>query len=79
VAAAGNGRLALTATGPIRIDVSYVAQPAGDQSDVQASVGVMGNGLVGRVLAKATDGLLAAGALKAALARIAGELEPALA
>jgi hypothetical protein len=79
VAAADDGCLALTAVGPIRIDVRYVAQPAGDQSDVRASVGVNGSGLFGRVLAKATDGLLAAGALKAALTRIAGELEPAIA
>jgi len=77
VAAAADGRLALTATGPIRIDVEYVASAVGDQSDVRASVGVMGGGLMGRVLAKATDALLAAGALRAALSRIACELEPA--
>lgn len=78
VAAASDGCLALTATGPIRIDVEYVASAAGAQSDVRASVGVHGHGLVGRVLAKATDALLAGGALRAALARLAGELEPAL-
>jgi hypothetical protein len=42
-------------------------------------VAVSGRGLIGRVLAQATDALLAAGALSAAVAKIARELEPALA
>lgn len=79
VASASDGRLALTASGPIRIDVEYVVRAVEDGSDVQASVGVAGGGLFGRVLARATDTLLAAGALRASLARIAGELEPAVA
>jgi hypothetical protein len=79
VAEAHNGRLALTATGPIRIDVEYVVRAAARGSDVRASVGVAGSGLFGRVLARATDALLAAGALRASLARISRELEPALA
>ena len=37
-----------------------------------------GSGLFGRVLAGATDALLAAGALRVAVDRIAHELEPAV-
>ncbi len=44
---------------------------AGDR----ASIGVAGRGLLGRILARATDALLAAGALRTALDRIARELE----
>lgn len=76
VASAGDGRLALTASGPIRIGVEYLVRAVGDQSVVRASVDVTGGGLMGRVLAGATNALLAAGALKASLARIACELEP---
>jgi Polyketide cyclase / dehydrase and lipid transport len=79
VASASDGRLALTASGPIRIGVEYLVRAVGPQSDVQASVEVAGGGLLGRMLACATDALLAAGALRASLARIAGELDPALA
>lgn len=81
VADAGDGRLALVATGPIHIDVEYVARAAPRGSEVRARVAVTGQGLRGRVLAKATDALLAAGALNSAVGRIARELapEPALA
>ena len=78
VASADDGCLALTATGPIRIDVKYLATRVGAHSEVRASVGVHGSGLAGRVLAKTTDALLAGGALKLALTRLAGEFEPAL-
>lgn len=79
VSEAREDHLALTATGPIDIDVTYVAREAGEGSDISASIGIAGRGLRGRVLAGATDALLAAGALKASLARIARELEPAVA
>lgn len=79
VTEADEDHLVLTATGPIRIDVEYVVRAGARGSDVCASVGVAGSGLFGRVLARATDALLAAGALRASLARIARELEPALA
>ena len=75
VAQAGDGRLALTASGPIEIDVEYLVAPAPQGSTVKASVGVAGRGLLGRILARATDALLAAGALHAALDRIGRELE----
>ncbi|MGZ4194508.1 MAG: SRPBCC family protein [Solirubrobacteraceae bacterium] len=77
VAKADNGHLALTATGPIRIDVDYRVTGDDRGSSLRARIGVAGSGLFGRVLAGATDALLAAGALRLAVARIAEELEPA--
>jgi hypothetical protein len=77
VLAADHERLALVATGPISIDVEYKLRPAGRRSEVRASVSVRGNGLLGRILAQATDALLAAGALNVAVSRIGRELEPA--
>ncbi len=77
VATAGDGHLALTATGPIRIDVDYHVVGDAHGSSLRARIGVAGSGLFGRVLAGATDALLAAGALRVAVARIAEELEPA--
>jgi polyketide cyclase/dehydrase/lipid transport protein len=75
VSAAGDGRFALTASGPIDIDVEYEAFEAGAGSEVWATVSVSGGGLLGRLLAQATDALLAAGALDRALGRIAREIE----
>jgi hypothetical protein len=72
------GRLALSASGPVRLDVEYLATGCADGSEVSASVAVSGQGLWGRALAHATETLLAAGALRAALDRIAHEIEPAL-
>ena len=78
VSDADAGRLLLTATGPITLDVEYRAVPVGAGSELRASVGVSGGGLRGRLLAQATDALLAAGALSSAVGRIARQLEPAL-
>jgi hypothetical protein len=76
---ADNGRLALRASGPIDIDVEYVATPIAAGSDLRASVSVTGSGLIGRVLAKATDALLATGALHTAVRSIERELATAAA
>jgi hypothetical protein len=76
---AHDGCMSLVATGPISIDAEYVLSPSDGGSDVHASVSVSGRGLIGGVLARATEGLLAAGALRSAVARMARELEPALA
>jgi hypothetical protein len=76
IAEASGGRLVLTASGPIDIDVEYVAEEIPDGSSVRARVDVSGRGLIGRILAQATDALLAAGALRSAVSRIAHELEP---
>ncbi len=79
VAEAADGRLVLTATGPIQLDVEYLAVARDNGSEVRAKVAVSGRGLRGRILAQATDGLLAAGALSSAVGRIARQLEPAIA
>jgi hypothetical protein len=76
VAQAGGGRFAVAARGPIEIDVEYEAfEDDGGASDVWATVSVSGSGLLGRLLAQATDALLAAGALDKALGRIAREID----
>jgi hypothetical protein len=77
VATADDGHLALTARGPIRIDVDYHAVGDSLGTSLRARIGVAGSGLLGRVLAGAADALLAAGALRVAVDRIAEELEPA--
>jgi hypothetical protein len=79
VSEADNGHLVLTAIGPIRLDVEYLATASDNGSEVRASVTVSGRGLMGRALARATDALLASGALRTAIDRIASELEPACA
>ena len=79
VAEADEDHLVLTATGPIRIDVEYYANAVADGSELRAVISVSGRGLLGRILAQATDALLAAGALRTAVNRIAHECEPALA
>ena len=78
VAKADDGHLALSATGPIRIDVDYRVVGEACGSSLRARIGVAGSGLFGRVLAGATDALLAAGALHLAVDRIAEQLEPAV-
>jgi Polyketide cyclase / dehydrase and lipid transport len=76
---ASGERLALAADGPISIDVHYVLRPVPGGSDVRASVSVDGRGLFGRVLASATEALLAAGALRTALDRLGRQLRAAAA
>jgi hypothetical protein len=71
--------LELVAQGPICIDVKYRVRPAGRSSEIEASIGVEGRGLFGRILAKATEALLAGGALRMSLERLGRELQPALA
>ena len=68
------------AGGILSFDVAYALAPAAcGGSEVHASVSVRsGGGLTGRVLAEATGALLSAGALQAALGRIAREASLAL-
>lgn len=69
---AADGRLRLSARGPVSMDVDYALAPAGPGSEVVASISVWpGRGLVGSLVAGATAGLLEAGALDAAVNRIA--------
>ena len=76
VFAADAGRLELVARGPIDIDVLYEIEDLEDgTTSLHASVSVTGRGLRGRALSSATEGLLAGGALGAAVGRIAREAE----
>jgi hypothetical protein len=69
---AGDGRLALSAHGPVAFDVAYEARPKNGGSEVCASVSVRsGGGLFGRLAEQATAALLQAGALGLAVDRIA--------
>jgi hypothetical protein len=76
---ADEGHLSLVAHGPVSIGAEYFLTPADGGSDVRASVSVSGRGLLGGILARAFEGVLAAGALRASVAQIGRELEPALA
>jgi hypothetical protein len=76
---ASDDRLELVAEGPISIDVKYRLREAGSFSQIEASIGVEGRGLFGRVLAKATEALMAGGALRMSLDRLGRELQPAVA
>jgi hypothetical protein len=70
-------RLTLRAQGPIEIEARYDARPCGSATCLDAEVSVRSTGgLMGRVMAGAADGLLAAGALDSALRRIADEIAP---
>lgn len=67
-------RLRLSAHGPVVMDVDYALAPSGSGSELTASVSVRpGRGLIGSLIAGATAGLLEAGALNAAVNRIARE------
>jgi uncharacterized protein YndB with AHSA1/START domain len=71
---AADRRLALSADGPLALDVRYDLAPADGGSELHASVGVgAGRGLVGRILAEATSALLSAGVLDTAVSRLARE------
>ncbi|MCW3064007.1 MAG: hypothetical protein JWN32_1179 [Solirubrobacterales bacterium] len=73
-------RLVLSAIGPVGLDVIYRLRPRGAGTQVEAAVSVeRGRGLVGLALARATEAMLAAGVLHAAVGRIADELEAPLA
>ena len=67
--------IALSADGPVGMDVAYQLRHAtGGGSEVRASVSVRpSRGIMGRLLAEATSALLSAGALEAALSRVSRE------
>jgi uncharacterized protein YndB with AHSA1/START domain len=72
VHAADERRLALSASGPVSMDVAYDVAPAGDRTEVRASISVHpGRGLLATVMAEATAGMLRAGALTSAVDRLA--------
>jgi hypothetical protein len=74
---ASGSRLALTAHGPMTLDVEYEAYPAdAGRAEVWATVTVKAaRSLSGRLAAKSTEALLRGGALSMALRRIAVEVE----
>jgi hypothetical protein len=68
--------LRLSADGPIGIDVRYELSPASAGAELNASVSLRGSrGLTGRLVAKATSALLAAGVLDSTTGRIARAAE----
>ena len=76
VRSADSASLELFATGPVDIDVHYGISRRRSATAVEASVDVRGGrGMTGRVVATTVRALLAAGALEAALGRIAAEVE----
>jgi carbon monoxide dehydrogenase subunit G len=72
VHAADERRLALSACGPIAMDVAYDVATSEAGTEVHASVSVRaGRGVLSTVMAEATAGMLRAGALSAAVDRLA--------
>jgi hypothetical protein len=76
---ADDQRLALRASGPFDIVASYEAVARGERTELRAAVSVEGSGLAGRLMSRAADALLAAGALDSTMSRIAREAEAPLA
>jgi hypothetical protein len=73
---ASDGQLELRAVGPVEMDVAYDAIAADEGTQVTASVAVRAaGGFFGRMLAGATDALLAGGALNVAVQGVAREVE----
>ena len=69
---ADDRQLALSACGPVAMDVRYDVAPTSDGSEVRASISLAkGRGFMAGLLAEATAGLLKAGALSHAVNRIA--------
>jgi hypothetical protein len=76
VIAADASGLKLLASGPIVLDVQYELSAAQTGSEVVAKVSVAGSrGFTGRLIAQVADAMLAAGALRQAVTRIAHEAE----
>ena len=68
--------LRLSADGPVALDVSYGLRPARSGSEIEATISLArARGLTARVIGKATEALLAAGALESATSRIARAAE----
>ncbi len=72
--------LRLSAEGPIGLEVRYELAPVSTGAELNASVSLRaGGGLTGRLVTKATQALLSAGALEGAAGRIAAAAEVRLA
>jgi carbon monoxide dehydrogenase subunit G len=69
---ADDRRLALSASGPVKMDVNYDVAATDTGTEVHATISLAkGRGLMAGLLAEATAGLLRAGALSLAVNRIA--------
>jgi hypothetical protein len=80
VHAAGEDELRLTADGPVSLDVAYGLRPSTAGSELSASVRLgRPRGLTSRLIGKATEAMLSAGALDRAASRIAISAEGVLA
>jgi hypothetical protein len=76
VHAADSEGLRLSAEGPVALDVAYALRRLAAGSEVSASVSVgRTRGLTARLVGKATEALLAAGALEGATGRLARAAE----
>jgi Polyketide cyclase / dehydrase and lipid transport len=73
---AEDGRLALHASGPVLISAEYLLRADRDGSSLRASVSVTGRGPVGALAARGVECLLAAGALRAAVNKLAHQFAP---
>ena len=70
--------LRLSADGPVALDVAYALRERGEGSEVSVSVSLGRScGITARLIGKATEALLAAGALDGATTRIAAAAEAA--
>lgn len=73
---AGGDLLRIGASGPVDLDVTYRLREVAGGSEIAARVDVRrSSGLTSRMISKATETLLAAGALDGAAFRIAGAAE----
>ena len=73
---ASAGRLALTAVSDqLQLEVEYLIEELDEYAHVTGSVAVHGRGVMGRFVAKAVEGLLAAGCLQQTLGRITSYVE----
>lgn len=74
---AGEDALAVTADGPLVIRAAYAIAATDGGSEVTARISLRGEGVTGRLLARATGALLTAGGLEAVVGRIAQTAEAA--
>jgi hypothetical protein len=76
VFAADERGLSLRATGPVRFDVDYRLTPAARRTLIEAQITLaQTGGMTGALIARATNAMLGAGALRFALRTVAGEAE----
>jgi hypothetical protein len=76
---ASDHRLAVQASGPFEVDVRYEAIPLDGATELRASISLRaGRGIVGGLLRRAAEAVLASGALDLALSRFARDAELSL-